>query len=313
MLIFTGWSTGGRSGIFAAQNDGSELRCLTSSFNLERYQRLRPSPDGKHLLLLAQPPAEERARFFLLNLDNLHLEPYERQPQPYDMRWLGGESFLCIRQDRRWIARVGETSFEELPFLEGYLIIDIARDRNRILLKRTRGNGSVYVGYLDRKRVVEVICGEDYERSHEIVTPSSWSPDGRTIACVGGYEDEVWLVDADGGHPRKLAQSDYFWRSMQWSPSSLHIAYMRSLDNRGPDSERAGVYVADVAQGQERQVFSIEHGEAWRWSPEGDGFLRVLKGEGSAALASVEFESGRQKVLIGSKAGVADISELIVI
>jgi Tol biopolymer transport system component len=313
VLIFNSWTSGGRSGIYAAEKDGSGLRCLTSSFNLDRYQCLRPSPDRRRLLFLAQPPGEERARFFLLDLDSLRLESYERQPRPFDMRWLDDKAFLCVRKEQHWIARMDKAALEELPFLEAFLVIDIAQDGNRILLRRLRGSRSIFVGYIDRGQAVEVVRGEDYEKSHAIVTPSAWSPDGRTIACVGGYEDEVWLVNADGGHPRKLAQGDYFWMSMQWSPTGNHIAYTRTLDSLGPSSERAGVFVTDIAQGHERQVFSVGRGESWCWMPDGFSFIHVMKGAEGVSLVNVGAATGAEETLIGLSAVLTDVAELLVI
>lgn len=64
----------------------------------------------------------------------------------------------------------------------------------------------------------------------------SWSPDGQKIAFVSqrggpnGYGTNVWVVNADGGAPRKLTHTHWSDRSV-WSPDGQRIAFIRHFEN----------------------------------------------------------------------------------
>jgi Tol biopolymer transport system component len=178
------------------------------------------------------------------------------------MRWLSDQTLLCLRKEKHWIADLENVSNVSLDFIEDYLMIDVAPDGNRLLLKRGIGiGGGVYVGDLEQRQVQEIVRDKDYDISHLILRPCAWSPDGHTIACVGGYEDQVWLVDADGTNPRKAADGDYFWFEAHWSPDNHHMAVVRSLDGGGPSSELGGVFVVDLDSGEEKLAFKLRRDE----------------------------------------------------
>jgi Tol biopolymer transport system component len=315
MLIFTSWRTGDRSSIFVADDDGSDLHRLTSRYRLRHYQRLRISPDHRRLLFLAVPYGEERGRFFCWERGSDRLTVFEQEePYPYDLRWLTDDKLLCCREGKYWTADLASAELTDLAFMEGYLAIDVAPDGNRVLLKEGSGiGGSIYVGDLERRRIQEIVRGEEYERSHAIVYPSSWSPDGRAIACVGGCEDEVWLVDADGANPHKVAETDYFWREIRWSPDGNRIAFTRGLDGGGPTAERAAVLVVDLSSGAEAQVLTVRRSERWRWSLDGHSMVYAQSNDDRLSLLRIELQSGRIAKVIGPLAGLKDIDELIVV
>ena len=62
---------------------------------------------------------------------------------------------------------------------------------------------------------------------------SSWSPDGKQIAFTsaerfkwrGGYCLNIWVMDADGGHPRNLTNHDALDQTPDWSPDGRRIAF----------------------------------------------------------------------------------------
>jgi Tol biopolymer transport system component len=314
MLIFNSWYTGGRSNIYAAEDNGSDLRCLTADYNLQRYQRLRLSPDHTRLLFLAQPPREETGRFFFWEFDRQRLTGYEQEPRPYDMRWLTDERLLCIKKERRWIVNLETAASEEIDFGEELLVIDVAPGGDRLLMKEARGiGGSIFVGYIDRRELREIVRAEEYEKSHAIVFPAAWSPKGDRIACVGGYEDEVWVVNADGSDPRSVATTDYFWRTIQWSPDGRAIAFTRSLDASGPSAEIGGVFVVDLLSSEEDQVLTLRRGETWRWGADGKSLVYARGEEGTFSLHRVDIRTQRSFELIGASAELKDIAELVVV
>jgi Tol biopolymer transport system component len=68
---------------------------------------------------------------------------------------------------------------------------------------------------------------------------ASVSPSGAQIAYIGGrLQAEIWIIGADGEHPRKLLQAapgDRFLQ-VQWSPDGKRIAYIK-LHNVGEKSQ----------------------------------------------------------------------------
>jgi TolB protein len=54
-----------------------------------------------------------------------------------------------------------------------------------------------------------------------------WSPDGRRIAFVAGIDDDIWVVDADGGGLRQLTRGPRPDYEPDWSPSGRLIAFHR--------------------------------------------------------------------------------------
>jgi Tol biopolymer transport system component len=314
MLIFNSWHTSGKSNIYAAENDGSRFRCLTSHYQLQRCQRLRISPQHSHLLFYAVPYGEETGRFFFWEFGSDRLTEYDRDPYPYDLKWLTNDKLLCIKKDRLWTANLADPSTAELDFGEPYLAIDVAPDGIRLLLKKTTGaRGSIYVGDIDQQLAQEIVRGEEYEKSHSICYPSTWSPDGHTIACVGGVEDEVWLVNADGSNPRQVAKSDYFWCEFRWAPDGKKIAFTRSLDGRGPSAELGGVFVKNLQTGEEKQVLTLRRSETWRWAPDGEAIVFAKDRNDHYSLSRINIRTSSVTELIGDTAKLRDIDELIVV
>jgi len=55
--------------------------------------------------------------------------------------------------------------------------------------------------------------------------PGSLSPDGRQAAF--GVDDAVWVVDLDGGEPRRITEQSGFVWAVSWSPTGEWISYTR--------------------------------------------------------------------------------------
>ncbi len=319
MLILTSLHTGGRPGIYAAEDDGSAFRCVTAGYRLSAYQRLRLSPDRTRLLFHAIPPGQERGQFFVwpLGTDKLGVYREEEGPYPYDIRWLTDETLLCVRKDALWIANLVTAGRTNVDLGGAFVVLDVAPGGSRLLMVKSPPNdGSIYVGDIAREQVREIVRGEDFERTHAVCYPVAWSPDGQAVACVGGIEDEVWLIDADGGHPRKIADTDYFWREIRWSPDGGQIAYTRTLDAGGPAADVAGVFVKDLATGEESQALTLRHSETgsdrWGWTADGLGMIHAKGGPEGVSLLRANLQTGVTVELVSHAAGLADVGELVI-
>lgn len=112
------------------------------------------------------------------------------------------------------------------------------------------------------------------------------SPDGKEVAFIAGKKmrQQVWLVDADGAQPRKLAgEEGDFFGALAWSPDGSKIAY-----TRGRFSYAYGVRGAiEILQIHDQRVSGAPvHISTWMftglngplaWTPDGHLFYTVTE------------------------------------
>ena len=102
--------------------------------------------------------------------------------------------------------------------------------------------------------------------------PPQWSPDGRTIAYTGGDLDapEVWLVDADGRHPRpiKTSGAGMSLGDPAWSPDGASLTVTLS---GGMFASTGGLAIVDVEVGEVSTLIEADWAYYTRpiWSPDG--------------------------------------------
>jgi Tol biopolymer transport system component len=127
-------------------------------------------------------------------------------------------------------------------------------------------------------------------------------PDSQTPFTVG----ELWVMDADGSNPRKLADADAgHGFAANWSPDGTQIAFVK---RENPEDESANhlsealvsnIYVVEINTGALTQIthFKNGHAETPYWSPEGNtlAFSAVIDGRMTVSIA--EMSSGEVKFL----------------
>jgi Tol biopolymer transport system component len=106
----------------------------------------------------------------------------------------------------------------------------------------------------------------------------AWSPDGSTIAFLGGTFDrpELWLIGADGSDPRMIVGCDPSgacptWSPLTWAPDGTRLAFSGSYGNG------AQIYSADVGGSDLTRLTDIAFDAGSpSWSPDGTGIAFVV-------------------------------------
>jgi Tol biopolymer transport system component len=105
----------------------------------------------------------------------------------------------------------------------------------------------------------------------------AWSPDGREIAFSRGKSFSssrgVWVMDADGGRPRKLTHTaESLDGAPTWSPDGARIAFVR-LTRESPVNGKAAMYIMNRDGSHLRKVLRYRLFDFFyyglTWSPDG--------------------------------------------
>ncbi|MFZ5879898.1 MAG: hypothetical protein ACOY0R_11055 [Chloroflexota bacterium] len=145
-----------------------------------------------------------------------------------------------------------------------------------------------------------------------------WSPDGTRLAFIKIPDSqipftvgEVWVVNANGSAPRKIAEADAgHGYAANWSPDGMRLAF---VVRSNPDDSAAdlaegalvsNIVVADLVSGALAQVTHFERGrvETPVWSPDGNtlAFVRVV--DGRMDVQVVDLLSGEVTLLLTESA-----------
>lgn len=139
------------------------------------------------------------------------------------------------------------------------------------------------------------------------VEQASWSPDGTRLAYVrkcGGrqrHRSELWLADADGGHPRRLETQLASVMAVRWAPGSDRISFAGS---RREGDSLLRLWWADLADESVRCIGGGDDaGElelalaAAVWHPDGDRLAVIAAHRGLQRIATVALPHGPPRYL----------------
>ena len=132
-----------------------------------------------------------------------------------------------------------------------------------VLVAETAGANCMVLGILDLGTGTltdlghTLVKGQTGGRNLALELPA-WSPDGTRIAYTRLDETldtrELWLVDADGTHPARVAiPADVSVREPRWSPDGTRISFTSQTWLTESTSESV-VYVVDLATGHPDRV-----------------------------------------------------------
>ena len=185
-----------------------------------------------------------------------------------------------------------------------------APDGKRIVFRSRAGGseGDLYWKAADGSGAAEPLTSGG--RSH---TPSSWSPDGTTLAFVeegeyrgkGLFQFDVWLLSIGDRKTRPLINTAANEMTPEFSPDGRWLAYVSN------ESGRHEVYVQPYPGPGERHMISTNGGAQPAWSPDGRELFYVQSAGASPhdetpALMSVKlathaaFRAGKPERLFAS-------------
>ncbi|UCE47401.1 MAG: PD40 domain-containing protein, partial [Phycisphaerales bacterium] len=125
-------------------------------------------------------------------------------------------------------------------------------------------------------------------------TLPQWSPDGSQLAYAD--RNDLNVIAAAGGQPRKLAQIGLFWEaySVRWSPDGKFIASFGVSEPKRPNA----VFVVPASGGELQQLTSeVEPKEGLEWHPDGQRLTyNVIRRPDSATYQS--YLDGREPSLL---------------
>ncbi|HEX6290793.1 MAG TPA: protein kinase [Herpetosiphonaceae bacterium] len=131
----------------------------------------------------------------------------------------------------------------------------------------------------------------------------SISPDGKQIAftrTASGSDQQVWLVDADGGSLRALLPNSQFARAPEWSPDGSTIVL--EVATPGNEMRQHDLALVDVETGAMRLLVADTTWEGGpTWSPDGKqiAYHALSSGTGCMRLFVITVDSGHMEQLTG--------------
>lgn len=177
-----------------------------------------------------------------------------------------------------------------------------ARDTFTFTLSRGMGQGSELWLAERNGKTTELLYADPFH----YLSFARYSPDGSQIAVIKIPDTqtpftvgELWVMDADGSDPRKLAPADAgHGYAANWSPHGKRIAFVKRENpedaraNHASEALISNIYIVDVQTGVLLQLTYFENGYAETpfWSPNGNtlGFNVVLNDRMTVHLADIK-------------------------
>jgi Tol biopolymer transport system component/DNA-binding winged helix-turn-helix (wHTH) protein len=158
----------------------------------------------------------------------------------------------------------------------GLYLSDISRDGSKLLVLTPIGKD-----HGARLRVMELASGSIRDVKDEVRGDASWTPDGRIVYIAN---EDVYELDADGSHPRKLFSASGPVGSIRFSPSGSKIRY--TVGNKVTADHRLWEARADGSNAHEilTELTEFQDKCCGEWTPDGNYFMFQTMRDGASKI-----------------------------
>ena len=206
----------------------------------------------------------------------------------------GGQDIWTVQRDGEGLRRIthdaeGERALAWGPF-----------GRRIAFLSDRSGHQDVFVVDVE-SGAVEQITSETNPWDEFRWAPV-WSPEGNAIAYVSNrseaWADDLWLVELETGHSRKLTANLHVMSTPIWSPDGSTIAFNAVRESEFWYGDQSDIYLLDVASGNVERLDMNTHvsdgngGVRMAWAPDSRSIFFRYQWEGDANVWRIGIEGG---------------------
>ncbi|MBI4542316.1 MAG: PD40 domain-containing protein [Gemmatimonadetes bacterium] len=284
--------------------------------------------DAVQTMYLPQLADNQRARRFgrpvltrRLSKGTLHVAP-QISPDGRDIAYLSERDFFFVdlyladaqtgRVRRRLVRSALNPNFESLRFINS--TGSWSPDGGRFAFAAKSGDRDV-LAILDvrRRRVLA-----QHRVDLNAITNPSWSPDGQRLVFTGsdGGWSDLFVMDADGQHLRRLTNDRYADLMPAWSPDGRTIAF---VTDRGPETDfnllrfgnlRVALYFLDGDSVAALPAMDVGKNTNPVWAPDGQSFAFLSDRSGIDNLFLYDLGEREAYQLTRAFTGISGITDL---